>query len=171
MCFFYVIVIKQIVKHIVKIGYQYAWWLGLPHRQGLGDFGKKLSQPLAMNVLICCNFPWQHAYISHLGLYIYILICIYIYMYICICVCMYMCNIQNVHISTSCTECTYIIYVYCIVCIESSHSLRTTQIYGFLNLPMVGSAVTKCIFMHQSEELSCDRERSSCGFASRVFSK
>jgi hypothetical protein len=23
--FFYVIVIKQIVKHIVKIGYQYAW--------------------------------------------------------------------------------------------------------------------------------------------------
>ena len=23
---------------------------------------------------------------------------------------MYMCNIQNVHISTSCTECTYIIY-------------------------------------------------------------
>ena len=90
---------------------------------------------------------------------------------ICICVCMYMCNIQNVHISTSCTECTYIIYVYCIVCIESSHSLRTTQIYGLTNLPMVGSAVTKCIFMHQSEELSCDRERSSCCFASRVFSK
>ena len=27
---------------------------------------------------------------------------------------------------------------------------------------MAASAVPKCIFMHQSQELSCDRERSSC---------